>query len=101
MKNPKMLLMMAIPFLNACWLVIQSFLVIGGSALIHVTALFHLLSLVMIDYIFLAEAAKQYGREQSLRYFLPSFFLHKIYLVLIGLSSLIINKYNWKERVVS
>lgn len=101
MKNPKMLLMMAIPFLNACWLVIQSFLVIGGSALIHVTALFHLLSLVMIDYIFLAEAAKQYGREQSLRYFLPSFFLHKIYLVLIGLSSLIVKKYNWKKRVVS
>ncbi len=101
MKNPKMLLMMAIPFLNACWLVIQLFMVLRGTALIHVTALFHLLSLMMIDYVYLNEAAKHYGREHTMRYFFPSFFLHKIYLVVIGLSSMVIRKYKWKERVVS
>lgn len=100
MTNPKMLLMMAIPFVNAVWLFAQLIALFWGGAIVVVVAGFHVLSLMAIDYIYLQTASNYFNKSDSMRYFLPSFFFHKMYLGIIGIASLFVTNYKWKERVV-
>jgi len=50
------------------------------------------------DYIFLREMCRFFKREDLLRWFVPSFFLHTLYVPLVGTASLFLRKYEWKGR---
>lgn len=98
--NGKMLVMMTIPFLNALMMPIHILCIyfFGSIAIIMLST--HLMFKMMIDYIYLKEASEFFQKPQSMKSFLPSFFMHLFYLGMIGLLSLFVNKYTWKGRKV-
>jgi len=100
-KNSKTIFMMAVPFLNAWWLLFHlvSWYIIGPIALS--VGCFHLFTKMAIDYIYLQDSAQFFDEENSLKYFIPSFFIHLCYIALIGLASLVVKNYEWKGRQVS
>lgn len=63
-------------------------------------AVFQLLVKAIADYAFLREMCRFFKREDLLRWFVPSFFLHTLYIPLVGTASLFVKKYEWKERMV-
>lgn len=52
------------------------------------------------DFLFLQTMARFFHREDLLRAFWPSFFLHIFYIVIVGSASQFVKKYAWKGRVV-
>jgi len=98
--NLKMLVMMAVPFFNALWIAVHFFAIyfFGKVALIMLVT--HLLFKMMVDYIYLDEAAQFFNKEKSMKHFISSYFLHLVYLSVIGLMSLFVKKYSWKGRKV-
>jgi cellulose synthase/poly-beta-1,6-N-acetylglucosamine synthase-like glycosyltransferase len=60
--------------------------------------LFQLSVKAVFDYIFLREMCRFFKREDLLRWFVPSFFLHTLYIPLVGAASLFLRRYEWKGR---
>jgi len=100
MKNPKMLAMMLVPFFNALWLLVHLCFLFINVPLAIVLGAFHVLSLMAMDYLYLRAPAHYYQQTASLRFFVRSFFCHKLYLTVIGLAGLVVTKYTWKGRAV-
>ena len=50
------------------------------------------------DYVFLREMCCFFNRKDLLRWFVPSFFLHILYVALLGTASIFFRKYEWKGR---
>ncbi len=100
MKSWKMQAMMLIPFLNVIWLLLH----IAAALLIgpHAVALgcFHLLVKLGTDYVYLSKLSSYYGRAESMSYFFVSNALHIVYILSVGVASLLVNKYTWKGRKV-
>ncbi len=53
------------------------------------------------DYSFLHIAANFFGQSKSLRYFVPAFFMHRLYVLLIGFIAILPLKTTWKGRKIS
>lgn len=87
-----------------CWsIVINSVLAIFGAGNdVHFLAI--LLSQIFVktvfDFILLREMCRFFNRKDLLRWFVPSFFLHTLYIPLVGTASLFFKKYEWKGRQV-
>ncbi|MBC7776590.1 MAG: glycosyltransferase [Phycisphaerae bacterium] len=60
--------------------------------------LFQITVKAFFDYFFLSEMCRFFKREDLLRWFLPSFFLHTAYIALLGTASIFSKKYEWKGR---
>ncbi|MBX2891050.1 MAG: glycosyltransferase [Saprospiraceae bacterium] len=52
------------------------------------------------DFVFLREMCFFFKRMDLLRWFVPSFFLHTLYIPIVGTASLFFKKYEWKGRRV-
>ncbi len=52
------------------------------------------------DYLFLRLLCRYFDRQDLLRSFWPSFFLHTVYIPVVGTGSLFFKKYAWKGRQV-
>lgn len=48
------------------------------------------------DFILLREASRYFGRKDLMKSFLPSFFMHTLYIAVIGVASLFTGKVVWK-----
>ena len=84
-----------------CWsILINSVLAIAGQVQAQAALLFQLGIKAFADYIFLREMCRYFKREDLLRWFVPSFFLHTLYIPLVGVASLFLKKYKWKGRRV-
>ncbi len=59
-----------------------------------------LLTKAIMDFIFLYQMSRFFDRTQLMRYFLPSFFLHIIYISVVGFLAASTKKYEWKGRKV-
>ncbi|GAB4491310.1 MAG: glycosyltransferase [Saprospiraceae bacterium] len=85
-----------------CWsILINSILaILSTSADAHFLAilLFQIFVKALFDFILLREMCRFFNREDLLRWFVPSFFLHTWYIPLVGTASLFFKKYNWKGR---
>lgn len=62
--------------------------------------LFQLAVKALFDFLFLRMMARFFSRDDLLRAFWPSFFLHIFYIVVVGTASQFVKKYAWKGRVV-
>ncbi len=74
----------------------------GGDHARHFAILF-LLQLALkalADYLLLSDLCRFFDRKDLLKWFAPSFFLHTLYIPLIGTASLFFKRYNWKGRQV-
>lgn len=98
-KDYSLLALFALVFLNALLVVLSGFWAFFNPS-------FHYFSLVIFAFKFLADyrllstATKALGLSQSMRYFLPSFFLYLAYIIAVGLGSLFLKNYEWKGRSV-
>ncbi len=54
----------------------------------------------LVDYLFLHNLAHFFGQTRSLRYFVPAFFMHRLYVLLIGVWALFQPAYRWKGRTL-
>lgn len=54
----------------------------------------------LVDYLFLRSLAHFFGQTHSLRYFVPAFFMHRLYVLLIGAWALFQPAYRWKGRTL-
>lgn len=81
-----------------CW----SILIGAGLVLAGWGGAFTLLGAVTLkaaaDYFLLSRMAIFFGRKDLMRSFLPSFFLHTLYIAVLGLAGLVFKKYRWKGR---
>lgn len=59
-----------------------------------------LLAKGVADFLYLRSLATYFDKHHLLNYFIPSFFLHILYIVVIGIASLICKDYVWKDRTV-
>jgi hypothetical protein len=55
---------------------------------------------MLLDYLFLSQMARFFGRRELLRNFIPAVFWHWSYIICIGTASLFIKQYAWKDRKV-
>lgn len=98
--NPGMMSVQALVFL-VCWAI----LIIAISLLFfreeNVFIFLILLSFKVIsDFIFLQKMASFFGKRKLLSSFPLSFLIHTVYFALIGLISIFIRRYRWKDRRV-
>lgn len=99
-KNPKMMVVMAIPYLSALMLLAHLPLAYFFGPLALVLGGFHLLSKLGIDYIYLSELSKFFRVEESVKHFGYSGIAHILYLLVIGTLSFGVKQYEWKGRRV-
>ncbi len=59
-----------------------------------------LMTKAVMDFIFLYQMSHFFNRTQLMRYFVPSFFLHIIYISVVGFLATTTKKYEWKGRTV-
>jgi cellulose synthase/poly-beta-1,6-N-acetylglucosamine synthase-like glycosyltransferase len=53
---------------------------------------------IIADYILLSQATVYFSKRKLMKIFLPSVFLHWIYIVSVGFVSIFRLRYNWKGR---
>lgn len=63
--------------------------------------LIQLIIKVVSDYLYLGKMARYFDKREVMRYFLPSFLIHIVYIVGIGIASVLFTKYKWKGREVT
>ncbi len=84
-----------------CTMIVGSVVLIPFFQLPAVGLLLGLLGVkAVMDYIFLRQMAAFFHREDLLRTFWPSFFMHIAYIVGIGLLANLVKEYEWKGRRV-
>ncbi len=81
----------------AVWAVIS---LPAGHATVFSALLFQVAAKALCDYVFLREMCGYFGRKDLMRWFLPSFLLHTLYIPPAGAASLFLKKYEWKGRIV-
>jgi hypothetical protein len=59
-----------------------------------------LLIKMLADIIFLREASHFFGAKNQMKKFIPSFFIHVVYIAYVGTLSLFKKKYDWNGREV-
>lgn len=96
----KMLMMMAVPFINALVLLFHLLLtpILGANMIFIFVG--HFLVIAIIDFIYLRIGTAFFKRKHLLHSFLISKFTHWFYLCTIGLLSLFVRKFDWKGRQV-
>ncbi len=89
-----------------CWsILVNSVLALvagisSGDILPLASLLVQLSVKAVFDYLFLREMCRFFKREDLLRWFVPSFFLHTLYIPLVGAAGLFRRTYEWKGRRV-
>ena len=93
-----------------CWsILLTALLAVAGLFVAGKTAESFHLSLVLafqilgkatFDFFFLRALCRYFRREDLLRWFVPAFFLHTLYIPLLGAASLLFKEYEWKGRQV-
>ena len=100
MPNPLLLLVMSVPFINAILIISHMCMYVVFGPIIILVFVTHLLFKMSIDYIYLKTLSEFFNTQKSLKHFLLSTFFHLGYMATIGIMSLFIKKYTWKDRVV-
>ena len=72
----------------------------AGHATVFSALLFQVAVKALCDYVFLREMCGYFGRKDLMRWFLPSFLLHTLYIPPAGAASLFLKKFEWKGRIV-
>lgn len=84
-----------------CWSIIIS----GVMAAFQMPGMWRILAIqalvkFLFDTLLLREMALFFNRKDLLRWLLPAFVLHTLYIALIGFASLFFRKYQWKGRTL-
>lgn len=61
-------------------------------------AIFQILIKFLADYVFLQKSSAYFNLSYLMKKFIPSFFIHLIYIIFAGLAGLFIKNFSWKGR---
>jgi cellulose synthase/poly-beta-1,6-N-acetylglucosamine synthase-like glycosyltransferase len=96
-----MKVMMAIPFINCLVILAHPFMAIWAGMVAWVLLGLHIMSKVMIDYIYLKSLSTFFGKEKAMGAFGYASVVYIFYIAIIGVASLVVKKYTWKGREVT
>jgi cellulose synthase/poly-beta-1,6-N-acetylglucosamine synthase-like glycosyltransferase len=85
-------------FCWSIWINLGFIFAFGENKSILQTLVFQLFIKIVFDWLLLREMCRFFGRRDLLRWFVPSFVLHTLYIPLVGTGSLFYKKYEWKGR---
>ncbi|MFZ4542433.1 MAG: glycosyltransferase [Saprospiraceae bacterium] len=91
---------LAAVFLLCCNIIFSIFLIpfLGKTAIF--VFLFQILVKALMDYLLLQPAAVYFKRSELLAVFIPAFFGHILYMVIVGILANLVYNYEWKGRLV-
>jgi cellulose synthase/poly-beta-1,6-N-acetylglucosamine synthase-like glycosyltransferase len=84
-----------------CWSILAGAALAAAGLFSWQMLLFQCVVKAVCDCFFLSEMCRYFRREDLLRWFWPSFFLHTLYIALLGTASIFSKKYEWKGRKVA
>lgn len=83
-----------------CWALLGLFFgVLTGQIPLQTWAICLFLKAIA-DFLLLREMSDWFGRRDLMRWFLPAFILHTLYIPMVGTASIFTKKYRWKGRTV-
>jgi cellulose synthase/poly-beta-1,6-N-acetylglucosamine synthase-like glycosyltransferase len=81
-----------------CWTLVFNIVSLPFSVELRGVFLFQILAKVSIDFLFLREMSLFFKKENLLRWFIPSCFMHIAYIAGVGMMSQLVKNYEWKGR---
>ncbi len=96
----RLILLAVFLFCWSIWINLIAFLLFSETLEFVQIIVFQLIIKAIFDWILLSEMCRYFNRTDLLRWFAPSFFLHTLYIPLVGTASLFFKKYGWKGREV-
>ncbi|MBK8425914.1 MAG: glycosyltransferase [Lewinellaceae bacterium] len=96
----RLILLSVFLFCGSIWFNLIAFLTFRGTFELGQIIVIQIIVKAVFDWMLLSEMCRFFKRTDLLRWFLPSFFLHTLYIPLIGTASLFFKKYAWKGREV-
>lgn len=97
----RLILLAVFLFCWSIWINIIALLFMQETYELVQTIVVQIVIKIFFDWILLSEMCRFFKRTDLVRWFLPSFFLHTLYIPLVGTTSLFYKKYAWKGRKVS
>lgn len=91
---------LGVVFLLCCSIVFSSLLLAFAPITAALILLCQLSVKALMDYLLLRPAATWFGRKDLLKVFLPAFFGHIVYIVVVGVLANLVFNYEWKGRQV-
>ncbi|MEM9849354.1 MAG: glycosyltransferase [Bacteroidota bacterium] len=91
---------LALVFFFCCNILLSALLSLVWNAQLIYILLLSLLVKAVMDYLFLSKMSQFFHRQDLLRSFLPSLFMHLLYIVFVGFAANLVKEYEWKGRRV-
>ncbi|MEM8528004.1 MAG: glycosyltransferase [Bacteroidota bacterium] len=91
---------LALVFFFCCDILFSFFALLFWTKQAIIIFLFSLIIKALMDYLFLSEMSKFFQRQDLMRSFLPSFFMHIGYIIFVGFAANLVKQYEWKGRKV-
>ncbi len=91
---------LAAVFLLCCSIVFSALLIPFAGTTAVCLLLIQLSVKALMDFLLLKPAAVWFGRQELLKVFLPAFFGHILYIVVVGILANLVFNYEWKGRQV-
>ena len=96
----RLILLAVFLFCWSIWVNLFAWLCSGFQAKLLYLLVFQVYIKITFDWILLRDMCRYFKRRELLQWFLPSFFLHTLYIPLVGTGSLFFREYVWKGRRV-
>lgn len=96
----RLILLAVFLFCWSIWVNLLAWLCSGFQAELLYLLVFQVYIKITFDWVLLSDLCRYFKRRELLQWFLPSFFLHTLYIPLVGTGSLFFRKYVWKGRRV-
>lgn len=96
----RLILLAVFLFCWSIWINMIAFLLFRGTFLFVQVIVIQVIIKAVFDWILLSGMCRYFKRTDLLRWFAPAFFLHTLYIPLVGTASLFFKKYGWKGRKV-
>ncbi|MEM9888782.1 MAG: glycosyltransferase [Bacteroidota bacterium] len=93
-------LILAMVFFFCCNILLSAVLSLFWHWQIIFILISSLFTKAMMDYIFLSKMSRFFQRQDLMKSFVSSFFMHILYIVFIGFAANLVKQYEWKGRRV-
>jgi cellulose synthase/poly-beta-1,6-N-acetylglucosamine synthase-like glycosyltransferase len=81
-----------------CWTLVINIFLLPFFTELRRLFIFQIIVKMGIDFLFLREMSLFFNKKNLLRWFIPSCFMHIVYIAFVGLMSQLVKNYEWKGR---
>lgn len=92
---------LAMVFFFCCNILFSLFVAVLWNGQAIFLLIISLLIKALMDYLLLSEMSRFFNRQDLMRSFVPSFFMHLAYIIFVGFAANLLKRYEWKGRKVT